>query len=54
MSRLWREVFPSWREEQLRSNYGETLSPGRENQADAVLVCYVPSSMLEELIYMPF
>lgn len=43
-----------WREEQLRSNYGETLSPGRENQADAVLVCYVPSSMLEELDAVAF
>ncbi|CAK8997092.1 unnamed protein product [Durusdinium trenchii] len=48
-NRLWREIFPNWRTEQLRSNYGEALAKGREDKVDAVLVCYVPSSMWEEV-----
>ena len=31
--RLWREIFPNWRTEQLRSNYGEALAKGREDKA---------------------
>jgi len=47
--RLWRELFPRWRDQQLVRNYGANVAPGRKNQVDAVLVCYVPFSMLEDV-----
>ena len=47
-SRLWREVFPAFRSAQLQRNYGSDVV-GRENKADAVLVCVAPETMLEDI-----
>mmetsp|Transcript_27560 Transcript_27560/g.91481 ORF Transcript_27560/g.91481 Transcript_27560/m.91481 type:complete len:318 (+) Transcript_27560:65-1018(+) len=47
-SLLWRDVFPSFREVQLRNNYGSDTT-GREKSLDAVLVCVVPRNMLDPI-----
>ena len=49
-AQLWREVFPAFRDAQLPRNYGSDF-PGREHQADAVLVCFAAESMLEDIPY---
>ncbi|CAJ1394902.1 unnamed protein product [Effrenium voratum] len=46
--KLWGKIFPLFRAAQLRANYGKDFQ-GRERQADAVLVCFAPHSMVEDL-----
>jgi hypothetical protein len=43
-SQLWREVFPEFRVQQLLRNYGSDIS-GRDEKADAVLLCSVQASL---------
>mmetsp|Transcript_26664 Transcript_26664/g.50094 ORF Transcript_26664/g.50094 Transcript_26664/m.50094 type:complete len:265 (-) Transcript_26664:142-936(-) len=45
---IWRDCFPAFRSAQLKQNYG-TDRVGREDKADAVLVCFVTDSMLEDI-----
>mmetsp|Transcript_50125 Transcript_50125/g.90052 ORF Transcript_50125/g.90052 Transcript_50125/m.90052 type:complete len:106 (-) Transcript_50125:58-375(-) len=45
---LWRSAFPRFQAKQLQRNYGSDIV-GRNTKVDAVLLCVVPSSMIEDL-----
>eukprot|EP00930_Biecheleria_cincta_P095753 TRINITY_DN87675_c0_g1_i1.p1 TRINITY_DN87675_c0_g1~~TRINITY_DN87675_c0_g1_i1.p1 ORF type:complete len:325 (-),score=38.81 TRINITY_DN87675_c0_g1_i1:83-940(-) len=45
-SMLWKDAFPAFQAKQLQRNYGSDIL-GRQNKVDAVLLCIVPTGMIQ-------